>query len=167
MALEDIRKAEINDVIDKIIKRGLRISADHCFRILRAVFNWAASEGYGDIEFSPMYGMKAPGPSKTRERVLSDEEIPSVWDWIETGSIHELTRCAFKLLLVTGQRPGDICGLLKADVTIYDGKPIWTIPGERYKNGMTHVVPLSDMAVGILEDVGHLKTNLDYQDIQT
>jgi integrase len=167
MALEDIRKAEINDVIDKIIKRGSRISADHCFRILRAVFNWAASKGYGDIEFSPMYGMKAPGASKPRERVLSDEEIRSVWDWIETGSIHDLTRCAFKLLLVTGQRPGDICGLQKADVTIYDGKPIWTIPGERYKNGMTHVVPLSDMAVGILEDVEQLKANLDYQDIRT
>ena len=167
MALEDIRKAEINDVIDNIIKRGSRISADHCFRILRAVFNWAASKGYGDIEFSPMYGMKAPGPSKPRERVLSDEEIRSVWDWIETGSIHDLTRCAFKLLLVTGQRPGDICGLQKADVTIYDGKPIWTIPGERYKNGMTHVVPLSDMAVGILEDVEQLKANLDYQDIRT
>jgi len=167
MALEDIRKAKINDVINKIIKRGALVSADHCFRTLRAVFNWAASGGYGDIEFSPMYGMKAPGPSKPRERVLSDEEIRFVWNWLETGSIHELTRYAFKLLLVTGQRPIDICGLQKDDVTIYDGKPIWTIPAERYKNGMTHVVPLSDMAVGILEDVEQAKAKLDYQDIKT
>ena len=68
--------------------------------------------------------MKAPGPSKPRERVLSDEEIRFVWDWIETGPMHELTRYAYKLLLITGQRPGDVCGLQKADVTIYDGKPI-------------------------------------------
>ena len=51
MALEDIRKAKINDVINKIIKRGALVSADQCFRVLRAVFNWAASSGYGDIEF--------------------------------------------------------------------------------------------------------------------
>ena len=81
--------------------------------------------------------------------------------------MHELTRHAYKLLLITGQRPGDVCGLQKVDVTIYDGKPIWTIPAERYKSGMTHVVPLSDMAVGILEDVEQLKAKPDYQDIRT
>jgi len=71
------------------------------------------------------------------------------------------------VFLISIHCPGDVCGLQKADVTIYDGKPIWTIPGERYKNGMTHVVLLSDMALQTLKDVEQAKAKLDYQDITT
>ena len=38
---------------------------------------------------------------------------------------------------------------------IRDG--IWTIPGERAKNGHAHIVPFSKMAIGIIEAIPETK----------
>jgi integrase len=168
VALEDIRRSACSEIIHNIMKRGAPSQADHCFKIMRAVFNWAVSEGIGELEHSPMSGMKAPVTLLPRERTLTEEEVRLVWDWIETSpSIFDLTRFALKFVLVTGQRPIDVCGLEKTDVTIHDGNPIWTIPGKRYKNHMAHLVPLSNMAMEILEDIERVKQDLDYLNVKT
>jgi len=100
-----------------------------------------------------MIGMKAPAPKGDGgERVLSEEEIRTAWGWFENGSdMHELTRLIFKLTLLTGQRPGEVCQMEKEHVTVYGNHHVWTIPGAIRKNDQTHVVPLSGMAIEILE----------------
>ena len=169
MPLEEIRKADIADVTRPILKRGSPSSANYCFSVMRAVFNWGSNEGYGGMEYSPMIGMKAPAPKGDgRERVLSEEEIRTAWDWFETGSdMHELTRNIYKLTLVTGQRPGEVCQMEKEHVSVYGNHHIWTIPGTIRKSGQTHVVPLSGMAIEILEQVEAEKKKLDYVDVET
>jgi integrase len=167
--LEVIRKADIADVTRPILKRGSPSAANHCFEVMRAIFNWGANEGYGGIEYSPMTGMKAPAPKGDgRERVLSEEEIRIAWDWFENGSdMHELTRLVFKLILVTGQRPGEVCQMEKEHVTVYGNHHIWTIPGAIRKTDQTHVVPLSGLAIEILEQIEDVKKDLDYVNVKT
>lgn len=169
MPLEEIRKGDIADVTRPILKRGSPSAANHCFEVMRAIFNWGANEGYGEVEYSPMSGMKAPAPKGDgRERVLSEEEIRTAWDWFENGSdMHELTRLIFKLTLVTGQRPGEVCQMEKEHVTVYGNHHIWTIPGTIRKNDHTHVVPLSGMAIEILEQIEDVKKDLDYVNVKT
>ena len=169
MPLEEIRKTDIDDVTLPILRRGSPSAANHCFVVMRAIFNWGANKGYGGIEYSPMTGMKAPAPKGDgRERVLSEDEIRSAWGWFENGSdMHELTRNIFKLTLVTGQRPGEVCQMEKEHVSVYGNHHIWTIPGAIRKTDQTHVVPLSGMAIEILEQVEAEKKKLDYVDVET
>ena len=169
MPLEEIRKTDIDDVTLPILRRGSPSAANHCFEVIRAILNWGANKGYGGIEYSPMTGMKAPAPKGDgRERVLSEEEIRTAWDWFENGSdMHELTRLIFKLTLVTGQRPGEVCQMEKEHVTVYGNHHIWTIPSAIRKTDQTHVVPLPGMAIEILEQVEAEKKKLDYVDVET
>ena len=53
------------------------------------------------------------------------------------------------LLTVTGQRRSEVAGLDWSELNRQER--IWTLPEERCKNGLTHLVPLSTMAVEILD----------------
>ena len=56
---------------------------------------------------------------------------------------------AVRLLILTGARREEIGALRWGEVDLV--AKAWTIPGERTKNGIEHVVPLSDPALSILE----------------
>jgi integrase len=45
------------------------------------------------------------------DRVLSDIEIRRFWHHAESCGMHRLTALALQLILVTGQRPGEVAGL--------------------------------------------------------
>lgn len=56
-----------------------------------------------------------------------------------------------KLLLITGQRLGEVSGTHKDEIDL--GLKQWTIPGIWSKNGFPHVVPLWDLAVEIIREM--------------
>jgi integrase len=56
---------------------------------------------------------------------------------------------ALQLILLTGQRPGEVIGLPWEELSLSDG--MWTLSGNRVKNGMTNLVPLSNLAMRIIE----------------
>jgi integrase len=51
-----------------------------------------------------------------------------------------LWREIIRLLILTGQRRGEVAGMNWGEVT--DDLTSWTLPGERTKHGVAHVVPL-------------------------
>jgi integrase len=78
--------------------------------------------------------------------VLTDPEWRAVWAATESeGAFNAIVR----MLILTGQRREEVAamtwGELSADLST------WTIPGSRAKNGLTHIVPLSQQAQAILE----------------
>jgi integrase len=85
--------------------------------------------------------------TQSRERVLADSELPLFWT--------EFTP-ALKLLLLTGQRPGEIAHMRRAHVV--DGW--WEMPGAPVpelnwpgtKNGASHRVWLPPPAVALLDE---------------
>ncbi len=88
-----------------------------------------------------------PGKETERERHLSADEIRTAWAAFDSlgypwGSL-------FKVLLVTGQRRGEVAGMKWSEITP-DG---WRLPGERAKKGKGHLVPLSTLAREILDGV--------------
>jgi len=96
---------------------------------------------------NPVVGTnKAEGESE-RKRVLTDQEIATVWLRAPDNSYGTI----LKLLLLTGCRRDEIGGLRWNEVDL-NARTI-TIPGARTKNGEQHVVPLSDTAMSILAGV--------------
>jgi integrase len=113
------------------------------------------------IEISPATGIKAARISKSmmtvkRGRVLEDEEIRSLWLSAESCGIHRLTAIALKLILVTGQRPGEVCGLTWDEIDTRT----WTIPAARRKTETGHSIYLTDSALELLEHARKEKARL-------
>jgi integrase len=60
-----------------------------------------------------------------------------------------LTRLALLFTILTAARTEEIIGAPWAEFDLH--KRLWTVPGERMKGGVEHVVPLPDAAVAILK----------------
>ena len=64
-------------------------------------------------EHSPLVGMRRPRESWPGARVLSDDEIKLLWGALDLENctsidIYRVTKLALKLILLTGQRPGEV-----------------------------------------------------------
>jgi integrase len=93
-------------------------------------------------------GRRDPLRPKRRERILDHDELRTLWTNAETCGLHRLTALALKLVLVTGQRPGEVAGMHADEI---DGR-VWRIPASRRgKTETAHAVHLTDLALGILE----------------
>ena len=83
-------------------------------------------------------------PTTSRARILSDGEIKTLWPHFDP---------ALKLLLLTGQRPGEVAQLRRQDVV--DG--FWRLPGAPAadwpgtKNARDHRVPVSEPALALID----------------
>lgn len=150
--LSEIRRADVHDLLDKIIDRGSPIIANRTLAAFRRLSNWAVERGIIDI--SPAEGMKAPAAERSRDRVLSDEELRLVWCGCETiawpfGPLAQL-------LILTGQRRDEVGSMCWAEIDFQHRQ--WVIPKERCKNGVEHVVPLSKAAIAILKALPRIKS---------
>ncbi len=63
----------------------------------------------------------------------------------------EMVRLALRLQLVTAQRKGELVAAAWDEFDL--DERVWTIPGHRSKNGQTHRVPLSDMALSVIATI--------------
>jgi hypothetical protein len=76
--LSELHRRDATRVVDAVTKRGAPTEAMRAFEDLRAMLRWAVSRG--DLDHNPIEGMAKPPGSKPRERVLSDEEIRTLWN---------------------------------------------------------------------------------------
>ena len=95
--------------------------------------------------------MRAAG-SKNAERkdkrFLNPSEIVAVWSAMD--ELEPQWRAFFRLCLLTGQRPGEVLRMRKADLDLNDGW--WVMPEGYTKNGIAHSVPLGSLALEALKE---------------
>jgi integrase len=149
--IKSITKRDISDLLDAVTKRGGGVSVNIVHSMLRSVFNSAVDRGV--IEISPMVGMKKRMETKSRSRVLSKEEIAALWR--AADAVGSPAGPYVKMLLLTGQRRAEVAAMRWSEIS-KDG--IWTIPGERSKNGKPNEVPLSGAVIELLKGVTRLGT---------
>jgi len=146
--VQDIAKRDVLDLLDAIIDRGSPITANRVFATLRRFFAWLIERDV--VTSSPCAGIKKPSPEKSRERILTDEELRLFWK--ATADFDHPFGPMWRLLLLTGQRRNEIAGMKRDELSPLDSEePTWTIPGARTKNGNEHLVPLAAASVGIIE----------------
>ncbi len=143
----DINRRDARDLVQGIVDRGAPIMANRTFEILRRIFKWAISEDY--LTASPMTGLTKPAKENQRDRVLTEDEIRAVWGAIEAEP--PLVAAIVKLRLITAQRGGEVMSMSWPDIE--ESTNWWTIPAERAKNGLSHRVPLSSLAIAVLDEV--------------
>ena len=150
-ALSDIAKANIREVLGEIVEAGNPVAANRALANLKAFFGWCVSEDR--LTVNPCVGIRQPGGDETsRDRVLSDNEIRTLWPIMEeTGYPFG---CLAQFLLVTAQRRDEGANLRWSELSDLDGEnPVWTIPAAKNKGGRLHEVPLSPLAVRLLKSL--------------
>lgn len=142
--LQEIKRQDVKNVLDAIVRRGSPSTANHAFAVLRKLFNWSVDRG--DVIHSPCIGIQTPSKSESRDRVLTNNELSQVWTASKEigwpyGSI-------IQLLILTGQRRKEVAGMEWREVELEEA--VWTIPGRRTKANRIHRLPLSRQAVELI-----------------
>jgi integrase len=135
--LSDITPREINRILDALN----RSSRNQTLATYRTFFKWCIRRRY--LDTSPCELMTI-GKSTSRARVLSDDELRSVWE--AAGSIGAHFGTIVRLLLLTGQRRGEIAALR---VNFFQND-VCTLPETLTKNGREHAFPIGPLATQLL-----------------
>ncbi|GGA81314.1 integrase [Brucella endophytica] len=143
-----VKKRDLLDIIEAKAEEGKGAQSNNLLAVIRKMFNWAVDNDY--LEASPASGIKPRAKPVRRDRVLSIAEIKEIWAALPDAALSPHTVRIIKLLFMTGQRSGEVCGILRGEIDLENAT--WTIPANRVKNGLTHVVPLSKPAIAILEE---------------
>ncbi len=144
--LADISKKSIGDHLDKIAATRPH-SANKVYRFMRKFFGWA--QGQGLLAIHPMEGLTQPAPEDPRDRVLSDDEIKSLWPiWEGMGYPFGTL---YKVLLLTAARRNEVARMLWDDIDL-DGA-LWSLSSTQTKNKRNHEIPLSPQVLAILREI--------------
>jgi integrase len=148
---DSVTRADVTRLIDGVATGGGKptpVMARAVAAQLSAFYSWAMPRLHR-LEVNPCRDAGKPDKPKARERVLSNDELKALWAVLEGEGLP--WGPAVKLLILTGQRRDEVFSADRAEFDL-EAK-LWTIPGDRAKNGKAHLVPLSKSAVTLLEAV--------------
>lgn len=134
------------------IEKEAPVTANRTRSVLHKSFRWFKEPGRKWVAANPCADLPRRAKETPRDRVLTDAEIKGLWRGLfAPDAPREVNvRLATALVLVTGQRPGEVAGMQRSELSDLDSEAQWHLPGERTKNRLPHIVPLSDLAVAII-----------------
>jgi len=138
-----INRSDVRLAIGRI---AAPVLANQVLAAASAIFSFAVKREV--IAVNPCHGIDR-NATTSRERVLSDSELPRFWEAFDRAG---RAGTALKLILLTGQRPGEV-GHMRSEHIVdgwweMPGKPTAGWPGT--KNGQNHRVWLPQPAQALL-----------------
>lgn len=124
---------------------GGPIAANRVLAGVRTLFNFALRRGI--IESTPVALVERPGAETTRARTLDATELREIWPRLV--ALGYPFGPFLQLVILTGQRREEVAGMRWTNIDLSAGT--WTLAAEATKAGRSHVVPLSGLALQLLE----------------
>jgi integrase len=140
--VDEIGKRDVIELLDSITDRGAPIMARRVQSYIRRFFHWCIERDI--LKIDPTAGMPRVGNGKSRDRVMTDDELGKVWHAAE-GPYGAVVR----MLALTGARREEIAQLRWSEI---DGNTI-RLEGSRTKTGAPHTIPLSSAAQALLNSL--------------
>ncbi len=177
MPIKAVTADHLTRIMSDIEKRGALVQANNTKIALSSVIKFALGERI--IKANPMIGVKKGTVGSARKRVPTDHEIAALWQAIDSApKMDDGTRRALKLVILTGQRRGEVAGARPSELRLDDALigpngdkgATWTIAADlekggrivtesRTKNGRGQVVRLSRQAVALFREQLEANTN--------
>ncbi len=150
--IAEIDAPELLRTIRRIESRGALDTAHRALQYCGMVFRYAVATGRADRDPSgDLRGALPPVRKKHHASITDPKAIGELLRAIEGYEGHLLTKCALSLAPLVFVRPGE---LRRAEWDEIDLKTAeWRIPAEKMKMPAPHIVPLSDQAVAVLEEI--------------
>ncbi len=142
LSADKIRRKDVAQLLDGVLARGAAIQANRTRGVALRVFAFGLEREI--VEFNPVAGLRRPSIEHSRQRVLTEDEIRSLWDaWRAEESV---VSAAFRMLLMTAQRTQEVAGMRWSDIH----GAWWTIPAGVVKNKLAHRVYLTKEPLQLL-----------------
>jgi len=156
--IRDVRRRDVVELCERLAAdRGRQAALTLTY--VKQLFTFAEDREY--IDASPVATLKPERvhpnmKARRRQRVLSADELNALWHTETAKGIDRTTLLALKLVLITGQRPGEVAGMRESEIS----GATWTIPAERrMKTESAHTVPLTATALALIEQARALRGN--------
>jgi integrase len=150
--ISDITSADTLAVLREMESQGIGETTRKVKNYLSAIFAYAIAEGR--LENNPVTGitpaLKAVPPA-THQRSLPFHMMSDFISAIDNDSGHPVVKLGLKLLLLTMTRTGEVRFATWDEIDFE--KRQWLIPAKRMKMRTDHLIPLSDQAIDILNQL--------------
>jgi integrase len=154
-----INKVTKNEIIELLDKKAYKDKSPTMANRMRArlsrIFTFGMERGLAEVNPVQHTSTYKQGESK-RDRYYTEGEIRTLWEFFEDWG--EPTQSVLEMLLICGQRKTETMKMRWTDIQV----DVWTIPASLAKNKQPHDVPLSKMALEILEKMKKLNGDSDY-----
>lgn len=149
VAVSDIESSHVRDVLIAIWLEKNE-TARRVRQRIGMVIDWAIAKNYRAHPL-PMNAINNSLPKvRNRQNHLAALHYSKVAAFV--GKLREresIGRLAFEFLILTAARSGEVRGALWSEIDLTERT--WTIPAERMKADVEHIVPLSDAALDVLK----------------
>ena len=143
--IHEVTRPDIHQILDDLVGRGKHTAANRALAHTRKFFGWLVERGY--LDYSPVAYIKPRHQEQEREKVLTDDEIRAIW--IASEAMSGPYSAWIKLLLLCGQRRLETASLRRSQII----DSCWHLSGEDTKNKQLHIVPLSQQAMAIIDQL--------------
>ena len=140
-----VSRRDVRDLLDRMAARGAKIGANRTRALISKIYNFGLEREL--IDQNPVVGVAKVARERSRERVLTPDELRRVWNACDTQSLY--VAAWFRLRLATAQRGGEILQMRWQDLS----GEWWNIPASFVKNRQGHRVYLNRIAREILNGV--------------
>ncbi len=145
--MTELRKRDAIKLTEALVDAGTPGAAHRLHEVIRRIGRWATRQD--KIDLNPFTEMDRPAPKVMRERVLNPDEIAAVWRaWDTLGYPFGALG---KLLLATAQRLNEVAQMRWIEID--RDNALWVIPASRTKSDRESEVPLSSLALEVLDAV--------------
>src|SRR5215213_5873188 len=143
-SIHEIKKRDLIELVTEVSSGGP--DAGHrVLKSLKTFFKWCV--GQGIIDFSPAESVRSYWRVKSRDRILSDQELAGVL--LAARQLRPPYNGIIEVLALTGQRREEVAQMQWMEIN--ESSRTWSIPAERSKNGRAHIVHLSQQAWAVID----------------
>ena len=158
LAVEDVKPAHIDVMLQAIMARGSPTIANDILRWTKRILNYAIKRQL--IQYNPATAFDVHdvgGKTTARDRVLSRSELSSLFVAMRnTKGFTETNLLTVRLLLLLGVRKTELIEAQRCEFDLDAG--LWNLPADRTKTNAAIIIPLS------LYAVDSLRALIDLQD---
>jgi integrase len=157
----DLTQIIITEQLEKIAATGAKATANRALSVFKSMLEWCVARGY--IAFNPIGSVKKKaigGKENYITRFLTFDEIELFIQSMETAKISTTVDHVIRLLLLTGQRVGEICNAEWKEFDLENH--IWIIPAEKTKTSEQQRVWLTKRSLELLKDLKYLAGKSPY-----
>ena len=146
-AIADITRQDVRALAEAVADGGAPIVANRVVALVSKMFAFALDREL--VALSPAVRIPRPGQERARDRVLTDDEIRTLWTAFD--ALDPPMAAFYQLRLLTAQRGGEVTAMRWTDVDLDSGW--WTIPATVSKNKLAHRVPLNASALALVRSL--------------
>lgn len=160
ISITEIKARTLIKAIEPVQARGALETVRRLSQRINEIMIFAMNTGLIDSIPSATIGKAFEKPKKEHMLTIRPEQLPELMHTMMSASITLTTKYLFTFQLLTLTRPSEASSARWEEIDL-DNK-IWTIPACRMKMNRTHIIPLSNQVLSLLELMKPISGHKEY-----